>query len=361
VSSAGARLAANWRLPFAPLFRDPHLQTIVGRYWPARFDEAAWPNRPHYFSTEPGVKVLGHYNTLSPRNAPAALVDAAVSAATNPAGIDADLAAMAGEPRPLLVAVHGLTASSDAPYMRTLAQRALTAGFDVLRLNVRNCGGTEHLSSTLYHSGLTSDLRAVVEQLAPRPVFLAGFSMGGNMVLKLAGEWGESPPPHVLAVCGISAPIRLGVCARKLGERVNRIYEVRFLRELRRTMLRKRQLMPDAFGEVRWDRIRTIYDFDDAITAPAFGFRDADHYYESASSAGFLAKIRLPALLIQAQDDPFIPFEVFEDLLLEENPDLHLEAPPHGGHVAFLAKGAPRFWAIEQTVRFFEALRRDMD
>ncbi|MEX2302290.1 MAG: alpha/beta fold hydrolase [Bryobacterales bacterium] len=307
------------------------------------------------------MKVLGHYNALSPQGAPAASVDAEAKATTSSDDMDADATAIAGEPRPLLIAVHGLTASSDAPYMRTLAQRALTGGFDVLRLNVRNCGGTEHLSPTLYHSGLTSDLRAVIEQLAPRPIFLAGFSMGGNMVLKLAGEWGENPPVHVLAVCGISVPIRLGVCARKLGERVNRIYEVRFLRELRRTVLRKRQLMPETFGEVQWDGIRTIYDFDDAITAPAFGFRDADHYYESASSAGFLEKIRLPALLIQAQDDPFIPFEVFEDLPLEENPDLHLEAPPHGGHVAFLAKGTPRFWAIEQTVRFFEALRRHPD
>jgi predicted alpha/beta-fold hydrolase len=361
VSSADARLAASWRLPFAPLFRDPHLQTIVGRYWPARLDENTRPTRPYYFSTEPSVKVLGHYNTLSLQRPPAASVDAEASAATNPAGMDADATAIAGETQPLLIAVHGLTASSDAPYMRTLAQRALTAGFDVLRLNVRNCGGTEHLSPTLYHSGLTGDLRAVVEQLAPRPILLAGFSMGGNMVLKLAGEWGESPPPHVLAVCGISVPIHLGVCARKLGERVNRIYEVRFLRELRRTVLRKRQLMPEAFGEVQWDRIRTIYDFDDAITAPAFGFRDADHYYESASSAGFLEKIRIPALLIQAQDDPFIPFEVFAGLPLEKNPHVYLEAPPHGGHVAFLAKGTPRFWAIEQTVRFFGAVRRNQD
>lgn len=259
------------------------------------------------------------------------------------------------ERRPLLIAVHGLTASSQAPYMRTLAQRALSAGFDVLRLNVRNCGGTEHLAPTLYHSGLTCDLRAVVEQLAPTPIFLAGFSMGGNMVLKLAGEWGEAPPPHVVAVCGISVPIQLGICARKLGERTNRIYEVRFLRELRRTLMRKRQLMPESFAEMQWDGIRTIYEFDDAITAPAFGFRNADHYYESSSSAGFLDKIRVPALLIQAQDDPFIPFEVFEDLPLDRNPFVRLEAPPHGGHVAFLAKQAPRFWAIEQTLRFFEA------
>jgi hypothetical protein len=328
------------------------LQTIVGRYWPAKLDVTAFPTEERYFSTEPDVKVLGHCNrsTLPLRSAALAASDA-----TRAASPESEQAVPAGERRPLVLAVHGLTASSQAPYMRTLAQRALTAGFDVLRLNVRNCGGTEHLAPTLYHSGLTSDLRAVVEQLAPAPLFLAGFSMGGNMVLKLAGEWGEAPPPHVVAVCGISVPIRLGVCARRLGESANRIYEIRFLRELRQTLLRKRELMPDAFATLQWDGIRTIYDFDDAITAPAFGFRNADHYYDSSSSAGFLEKIRLPALLIQAQDDPFIPFKVFEDLPLDRNPALRLEAPPHGGHVAFLSNQAPRFWAIEQALRFFEA------
>jgi uncharacterized protein len=335
VSSAGARAAQNWRLPFEPLFRGPHLQTIAGRYWPTTLVESSWPTESRHFETEPGVKVLAHCNANA-----------------------ANARDLAPGDRPLVLAVHGLTASSEAPYMRTLAQRALLAGFDVIRLNVRNCGGTEHLAPTLYHSGLTVDLRAVVEQLAPAPLFLVGFSMGGNMVLKLAGEWGEQPPPHVGAVCGISVPIRLGICARRLGKPGNRIYEVRFLRELRKTLQRKQQAMPGRFAAPPWDGIRSIYDFDDAITAPAFGFRGADHYYETQSSAGFLEKIRVPALLIQAQDDPFIPFEVFKDLPLDQSPNLHLEAPPHGGHVAFLAKQAPRFWAIEQALRFFAANRR---
>jgi hypothetical protein len=345
--SVGARSAANWQLPFDPLFRNPHLQTIAGRYWPARLAENYWPTQSRYFSTAPGVKVLAHYNARAPREGP-------VAEGQGPAG-----EAGSKQRAPVVLAVHGLTASSQAPYMRTLAQHALTAGFDVIRLNVRNCGGTEHLAPTLYHSGLTVDLRAVVEQLAPAPLFLAGFSMGGNMVLKLAGEWGEHPPPHVQAVCGISVPLCLGVCARRLGERGNRIYEARFLRELRRTLRRKQREMPGSFTAPHWDGIRSIYDFDDAITAPAFGFGGADHYYESQSSAGFLDKIRVPALLIQAQDDPFIPFEVFEDLPLDRNPNLHLEAPAHGGHVAFLSRRTPRFWAIAQAVRFFENWRQD--
>jgi hypothetical protein len=335
---SAAILAANWRLPFEPLFRDPHLQTIAGRYWPTRFAENSWPTQQRYFSTEPGVQVLAHCNVCA---------DGPRMAEHNGRN---------GAQRPVVLALHGLTASSQAPYMLNLALRALSAGFHVIRLNVRNCGGTEGLSPTLYHSGLTADLRAVVEQLAPTPLFLAGFSMGGNMVLKLAGEWGEQPPSHVRGVCGISVPIRLGVCARRLSERQNRIYEIRFLRELRQTLLCKQRAMPEQFALPNWNGIRTIYDFDEAITAPAFGFRSADHYYETQSAAGFLDKIRVPALLIQAQDDPFIPFDVFGDLTLEQNPNLYLQAPAHGGHVAFLARRAPRFWAIEQAVQFFQSL-----
>lgn len=327
---------ALWRRPFDPLFRNGHAQTIVGRYWPVRLDERRWPTRPQLFSTEPDVKVLAHWNRHED----------------------------AGD-RPTVLAVHGLTASSCAPYMRHLAQTALSAGFDVARLNVRNCGGTERLCPTLYHSGLTSDLNSVVSQLAPTPLVLVGFSMGGNMVLKLAGEWGDNPPDHVRAVCGISVPIRLGVCARRLGEPGNRIYEKRFLRELRRAVRIKRRIMsnrpntpntPNKLPPVRLASIRSIYEFDDVVTAPAFGFRDADDYYEQSSAAGFVSRVRTPALILQAQDDPFIPFDVFSDPAYESNPFVKLVAAEHGGHVAFLARGSRRFWAVDQAVSFFHAL-----
>jgi predicted alpha/beta-fold hydrolase len=241
--------------------------------------------------------------------------------------------------------------------MRTLAQRSLKAGFDVMRLNVRNCGGTEHLAPTLYHSGLTADLRSVVEQLAPAPLFLIGFSMGGNMVLKLASEWSEQPPAHVRAVCGISVPIRLEACARRLAARSNRVYEARFLRELTATLRRKRQRMPELFENFPRNGFRSIYEFDDLVTAPAFGFRGAAHYYECASCGPLLDKVRVPALLIQAEDDPFIPFETYQDSVFERNSFLRLMATSCGGHVAFLARTGPRFWAVERAVGFFDALR----
>ncbi len=314
--------------PFHPLLRNGHAQTIVARYWPAPLDESRWPTQPRLFRTEPDAQVLAHENR-------------------QPANQQRQTPA-----RGTIVSIHGLAASSDAPYMRRLAQSALAAGFNVVRLNVRNCGGTETLTPTLYHSGLTVDLRRVIEQLAPEPLCVIGFSMGGNLALKLAGEWGEDAPPHVRGVCGISVPIQLGACSRRLGEPRNRVYELRFLWALRKTFLLKQRLLPSRFGSLSVDGLQSIYDFDDRITAPAFGFQDAEDYYTHASSAAFLGRIRRPALLIQADDDPFIPRDVYDDPVFERNPYLSLLRTSHGGHVAFLGKGQPRFWAAEQALSF---------
>ena len=313
--------------PYRPLLRNGDLQTIAARYWPTPFRGRQWLCEEKYFQTSADVKVLAHWDTRRGKQA-------------------------AGT----IVAVHGLTASSEAHYMLRLSQAALEAGLSVVRLNVRNCGGTEHLSPTLYHSGLTEDLHSVVEQLAPRPLVLAGFSMGGNMVLKAAGEWGGQPPSHVKGVCGMSAPIRLGQCSRHLGLPRNRFYELRFLRQLRRTVRVKQRIMPRRFSSLLPGHANSIYEFDDQVTAPAFGFRDADDYYQQSSSSRFLEHIRIPALLIQAKDDPFIPFEVFDDPVFAQNPLLQLVATEHGGHVAFLARQAPRFWAQDLAVRFAKKL-----
>lgn len=310
-----------------PLLGNGDLQTIVARYWPMPLRGRQWLCEEKYFQTAADVKVLAHLDTRRDREA-----------------------------RGTIVAVHGLTASSEAPYMVRLAHAALAAGMSVVRLNVRNCGGTEHLAPTLYHSGLTEDLHSVVQQLAPRPLVLAGFSMGGNMVLKAAGEWGGQPPSHVKGVCGISVPIRLGQCARHLGIPRNRLYELRLLRQLRRTVRTKQQIMPQRFSSLRPGGIGSIQEFDEKITAPAFGFRDADDYYQQESSSRFLEHIRVPALILQAKDDPFIPFEVFDNPAFTRNPFLRLVVTQHGGHVAFLAKQAPRFWAQHLVVQFAKEL-----
>jgi predicted alpha/beta-fold hydrolase len=310
--------------PYEPLFRSGDVQTIAGRYWPGGLNEGRWPTQQRLFQTAPNVQVLGKINR--------------------------------GGGRGVVIAVHGLTACSEARYMLTLANRALEDGFDVVRLNVRSCGGTEHLAPTLYHSGLTEDLRSVVDQFAPEDVFLVGFSMGGNMALKLAGEWGDAVPRHVRGVCAISAPIQLAECARRIGERRNWIYEYRFLRQLRAAVRRKQLLDPEFWPELAVDRADSIYSFDELVTARTFGFASAADYYERCSAAGYLDRVRVPALLIQAEDDPFIPFSAYNHAAFQHNDALRLARMPGGGHVAFLARGAARFWAEDQAVRFFDSL-----
>ena len=327
-----ARLhSGHWCLPYEPLFRSGNLQTVAARYWPQSLNERLYHAEQIWYKTDPETTVLGRLNSQR-----------------------GDLQA---PNRPTVLAVHGLTACDHAPYMILMARIALGAGFDVLRLNVRNCGGTEHLCRTGYHSGLTSDLREVVTALAPRPVHIVGFSMGGNITLKLAGEWGGSPPPHVRAVCAISPPVQLEMCSRQIGQPRNFVYERRFLRQLRATLRRKRKAMPELFAGEDLPDPKSIWEFDDVVTAPAFGFRDASDYYAQCSAARFLTRIRIPSLVLQAQDDPLVPFDSFNLPDWEENPWLRLLSPRHGGHVAFLAKGGRRFWAQEQAVRFFAAMQ----
>jgi predicted alpha/beta-fold hydrolase len=310
--------------PFVPLFRNPHVLTIAGNYWRRKLDEQLFPVRPRLYATEPGVQVLVH--SQKPE----------------------------GEPVAELILVHGLEGSSDAGYARSLAQAALQAGCAVHRYNMRSCGGTEHLSgTTLYHSGQTSDLLAVIRQLEPRaPIFLAGFSLGGNVVLKLAGELGGSAAQLIAGLTAISTPIDLAACVRKLQKPANFIYSLRFLRRLKERIQRKEQLTPGLFRLDELDRVKSIYDFDDRFTAPAFGFGTADNYYATQSSNQFLERIHVPALLVQAKDDPLIPFEVYDHPAFARNPHLRLLAVDHGGHLGFLARTMPRFWLDEILVNW---------
>ena len=328
VSSTGVRHTLDPADSFQPLFQSGDWQTIVARFWPARIDLRKYPLETCLFETEPGVRVVARCHWRQ----------------------QADL-------KGTILIVHGLEGSSQSPYVLRMASRALDAGFQVVRLNIRNCGGTEHLGPTLYHSGLTTDLRAVAEQLTEGPLFIVGFSMGGNMALKLAGEWGSDHPPHVRAICAVSPPIDLAECALCIAERRNRIYETRFLKHLRQTLTRKKKVVPVSYTLEAFASIRTLIDFDNAYTAPAFGYRDAFDYYAHASSNRHLHSIRVPALVVHAQDDPFIPFKVFNHPAFGENPNLQLLAPRFGGHVAFLSRQAPRFWAEEQALRFCEGIQ----
>jgi predicted alpha/beta-fold hydrolase len=257
--------------------------------------------------------------------------------------------------------VHGLGGSVDAPYVLGAARLAHHAGANVVRLNQRNCGGTEHLTPTLYHSGMSGDLAAVVRELASRDglcrLLVAGFSMGGNLALKMAGEMGEAAPPALRGVCAVSPALDLRATTENLERPSNRAYEWTFVRGLRRLVERKTELYPSLYGTRGLERLRTVRDFDELYTAPYGGFADADDYYERASALGLVGRIRVPTLVIQAQDDPLVPFAPLRQAAIPANPAVVAATPPHGGHVAFVsAERSARFWAEERLAGFCRRL-----
>ena len=261
--------------------------------------------------------------------------------------------------RPTLVLVHGLEGSSESGYMLGLAERAFVAGWNAVRLNQRNCGGTESLTPTLYNSGLSGDYRAVLAELIEKDslpeIFFAGYSMGGNLVLKMAGELAGAAPGQLRAVAGVCPCVELGVCADAVGLPQNFIYQEHFVRNLKNRMRRKAQLFPGRYDLTAMARVRTLREFDDAITAKYCGFRGATDYYTRSSALRVAAEIRVPALIVTAQDDPFVPFANFSDPAIIDNAHIRVIAPEHGGHCAFISRhtGATRFWAEATLMDFF--------
>jgi hypothetical protein len=303
--------------PFEPFFKNPHLSTMAGNFWSRPQVDRRWPVEAVIYQTEPEVRVLVHAQRPD------------------------------GPPRGEIIFVHGLEGSSAAGYARSMAYAALEAGYATHRFNMRSCGGTENLALTNYHSGQTSDLLYVLRERRKHsdlPIYLVGFSLGGNVVLKLAGELGDEARGLVTAVCAVSTPIDLNACATALGKRENFIYEQRFLSRLRERIRLRHKQAPEIYSLEPLKKVRTIYDFDDMYTGPLFGFGNAANYYATQSSNGFLGKIRIPALLVQAKDDPLIPFSVYDHPAFRENPCLTLIAVEHGGHLGFVARDTPRFW-----------------
>ena len=210
---------------------------------------------------------------------------------------------------------------------------------------MRTCGGTEALSETMYHSGLTSDPRSVCERLSSRglgPRFLVGFSLGANVALKLAGELGASD--LLSGICAISAPIDLATCVRAIDRPVNLVYARRFVSRLSDRIRRKNALSPGIYHIADLAKVNSIWTFDDTFTAPLFGFGTAANYYATQSASNFLSAIRIPTLAITAQDDPLVPFEIYRHEAFERNEALTLLAPRYGGHLGFLSRARPRFW-----------------
>lgn len=317
--------------PFQPRFSNGHVQTLYAWARPRRFPDLPEPEA-RYFDVAPDARVLAHCHWHDDR-----------------------------QDHSTLILLHGLEGSSAAHYMRGMADKAWRAGWNVVRLNQRNCGGTEHLSRGLYHSGLTSDPLHVMRELLARDglrqVAIAGYSLGGNLTLKLAGELGAEAPPELVAVCAVSPTMELAVCVEALERRSNFPYQWNFVRNLKSRMARKARAFPDDFSLEPLARVWTVRQFDEAYTAPHHGFRDAADYYHRASAMRVAHQIRVPALILTAADDPFVPPGPFDDPVLTSNPHVTVVVTPHGGHCGYLdgLPGEDGYWAEREIVRFVTA------
>jgi predicted alpha/beta-fold hydrolase len=340
----------DWLTPFRPpsWLRGGHAQTLAGNYWPRKPFAAPAEACEVLVDAADGSRVLCHCHW-------------------QPEAVRTE--------RLTVLLVHGLEGSSDSQYIRGIAMLAWNAGCNVIRMNMRNCGGTENWTPTLYHSGLSADVGKVLHHLVAeqglRRVAMVGYSMGGNLVLKLAGELGEAAPDWLLAAVGVCPAADLAASADALNEPANRIYERHFLRNLMRRFRGKAALFPTIYavpGRHRIGPVRTIREFDEQITARFCGFTGADDYYFRASAARVVSHIAIPTLVIHSLDDPFIRLMPETRETLATNPFVTLVETQHGGHCAFLAAkpaqpsqsaASPvplgRHWAETTLVRFLMA------
>lgn len=319
--------------PYEPplLLRNAHLMTLVPRYLPRDTSLTGLPEEPRLFTVEPGTQLLGWCHWQHDRKAASTAI-----------------------------LVHGLEGSSESRYMRGIAAKAYRQGFNVIRMNQRTCGGTEHLTPTLYNSGLSGDYCEIVNQLARQDgldhLWLVGYSMGGNLVLKAAGEMGENQPA-LAGVAAVCPNINPTVCARALEMPRNWIYHRHFLTELKARLRRKAALLPGKWDLAGLDAIERISDFDDRYTASDGGYQSGADYYDRAGARHVIASIAVPTLIITAQDDPFIPYSMFTAPSIERHPLIQLVAPRHGGHCGFFQrnrKGEDAFWAENRIVDFLQ-------
>jgi hypothetical protein len=260
-----------------------------------------------------------------------------------------------------VILVHGLEGSAESQYIVGNANKFWQASCNVIRMNMRNCGDTERLSPTLYHSGMSGDVEVVLRHFIARErlqsVALVGYSMGGNLVLKLAGELGAETPSQLHSVVAISPSIDLAASADALHRGINRIYERRFLRRMIRRFRLKASLFPRAYDPRRVVGIRSLRQYDERVTALYSGFASADDYYEKATAARVLDRIAVPTLVLHALDDPFVPLLPATLAALKANPQITLIQTEHGGHCAFLTKSDHArkddgYWAETTLLRF---------
>jgi uncharacterized protein len=312
-----------------PRWMGGHWMTLYAWGKPRHFP-ALPPPQPRYFDVAPGTRVLAHCHWQKrPWD------------------------------HPTILSLHGLESSSDAHYVRGLSDKAFAAGFNSVRLNQRNCGGTERLTDSLYHSGLTHDPLAVMRELIEvdgvQSIAVVGYSLGGNLTLKLAGDFGAAPPKQLRAVCAVSPTMDLAACVEALEAPQNQIYQRHFVRNLKKRMRRKARAFPDRFSLDALGAVKTIREFDEAYTAPFHGFEGASDYYHRASARRVIEHICIPTLIISAEDDPFVPVTPFLDPAVLGNTHITVRLTKHGGHCGFVEEHSGSYdgyWAEREVVDF---------
>lgn len=309
------------------LLRGGHVQTIAAFLLRRRVRLP--PAESRLVEVEPGISVLCHCHWQADRK----------SALT-------------------ILIVHGLEGSSESQYMLGIAAKGLALGMNVVRMNQRNCGGTE--SATLYHSGRSDDVAAVARHILDHDRIsrfaLAGFSMGGNLVLKLAGEWGSAAPPQLRAVATVCPAVDLAASADALHLKSNRLYEYYFVWKLRQRLRAKARMFPEVFDLERLSGVFTLRDFDDRVTAYYSGFTGADDYYSRSSAANVLDRVAVPALILNAANDPFIRILPETRKKILANPKIEFVETDDGGHCSYVGRrdGYDGFWAERQVVEFLK-------
>jgi hypothetical protein len=238
----------------------------------------------------------------------------------------------------VIIVLHGLEGNAQRPYMLGTTKAFLEHEYDVACVNLRGCSGVPNNLYSSYHSGISSDLHEVIEYILERKkykqLFLKGFSLGGNVVLKYLGEY--SVPKEVKAAVAVSTPCHLYDSMLELHKPNNWIYTQNFRKHLKSKLHKKQQQFPENISISKIKSIKTLKDFDDIYTAPANGFKNAIDYYKKCSSLQFLPAIKTPTLIINAKNDSFLPQSCYPTNEAQENKFLWLDMPNYGGHVGFI-------------------------
>ncbi len=260
-----------------------------------------------------------------------------------------------------VIMIHGLEGNSRKAYMQGVTKVLLGAGFDVFALNLRGCSDQPNHLLSSYHSGKTDDLdffiKHMLDKYSYKQLVLIGFSLGGNIVLKYVGENAQNLSAKIKAAIGISVPCDLAATSRQLEKLTNRIYLWRFLKSLKKKAIYKIEyLKTQSLTKKEIVKAINFNQFDNIFTAPVHGFANAQDYWEKSSCKQFLPNIRIPALLLNAADDPFLPDECYPIDEAEQNPNLLFEMPKYGGHVGFVTdlKFMKNFWHEKRILEFLK-------